>query len=275
MTNAQDRSPSLPYISGDGFRFYSDFIWDETGTFNPIDVKQKSIIFVKTDLLGDFFKNCHPHLKHPYVLITHNSDLPAPGNYEKYLQDVKLKHWFGQNPSLCKHAKFTAIPIGIANRYNQCSDPTVLNNLQRKFIHCEKKIFVYVNFAIGTNIKARKSAFDHFTRKSWVITRAPTSWEGYLSDIAQSEFVVSPPGNGLDCHRTWEALIMGSIPIVADTNLNPLFDELPVLIISDWKLCTVEFLEKSLSRIKSKPYNKEKNNISFWIKKIRDVLNNA
>jgi hypothetical protein len=26
-------------------------------------------------------------------------------------------------------------------------------------------------------------------------------------------FVISPPGHGLDCHRTWEALALGCIPI--------------------------------------------------------------
>ena len=75
-----DRSPSLPYVSGDGFRFYSDFVWDETGTFDPAIVEKPSVIFVKTDLLGDFFTRCHPYLQYPYVLVSHNSDLGAPGD---------------------------------------------------------------------------------------------------------------------------------------------------------------------------------------------------
>ena len=55
-------------------------------------------------------------------------------------------------------------------------------------------------------------------------------WQLY----AQYEFVVSPPGNGLDCHRTWEVLALGSIPIVMTSRFDALFAQLPVIIVSDW-----------------------------------------
>ena len=35
-----------------------------------------------------------------------------------------------------------------------------------------------------------------------------------LQQHAHFAFVASPSGNGLDCHRTWEALLLRSIPIV-------------------------------------------------------------
>ena len=39
---------------------------------------------------------------------------------------------------------------------------------------------------------------------------------------AHFAFVASPSGNGLDCHRTWEALLLRSIPIVkVQTNARP------------------------------------------------------
>ena len=33
---------------------------------------------------------------------------------------------------------------------------------------------------------------------------------------AKYQYVLSPPGHGLDCHRTWEAMLLGAIPIVVD-----------------------------------------------------------
>ena len=35
-------------------------------------------------------------------------------------------------------------------------------------------------------------------------------------------FIVSPHRNGLDCHRTWEALVLGCIPIVKTSPIDDL-----------------------------------------------------
>jgi hypothetical protein len=41
-----------------------------------------------------------------------------------------------------------------------------------------------------------------------------TNPDDYLNTLGKSAFVISPEGNGIDCHRHYEALIMGAIPIV-------------------------------------------------------------
>ena len=38
-------------------------------------------------------------------------------------------------------------------------------------------------------------------------------------------------GNGLDTHRTWEALLMGAMPVTVHTTLDRLFEGLPVIVI--------------------------------------------
>ena len=52
----------------------------------------------------------------------------------------------------------------------------------------------------------------------------------YLQEIADHTFVISPPGNGYDCHRTWEALYIGATPIVWRTFSN-IFVNVPVVVI--------------------------------------------
>jgi len=47
-------------------------------------------------------------------------------------------------------------------------------------------------------------------------------------------FVLSAVGHGLDCHRTWEALMLGSIVITRTSPLDPLFADLPIVIVDDW-----------------------------------------
>jgi hypothetical protein len=53
--------------------------------------------------------------------------------------------------------------------------------------------------------------------------------------LNDAKFVISPPGNGIDCHRTWEALIMGAIPIVMNTSILPVYDDQSVMIINNWQ----------------------------------------
>ena len=36
----------------------------------------------------------------------------------------------------------------------------------------------------------------------------------YRHQLEKSFFVISPPGNGIDCHRTWEAFYHKTIPVL-------------------------------------------------------------
>ena len=49
-------------------------------------------------------------------------------------------------------------------------------------------------------------------------------------------FEASPAGNGLDCFRTWEALALGTVPIVRTGPLDPLYRAhgFPVAIVESW-----------------------------------------
>ena len=69
--------------------------------------------------------------------------------------------------------------------------------------------------------------------------------EDYLRNISKSFFAVSPDGNGKDCHKTWEALYMKSIPIVKRWHGTERFKKLgiPMLMVDEWS----EFKDLSLS----------------------------
>jgi hypothetical protein len=51
---------------------------------------------------------------------------------------------------------------------------------------------------------------------------------------ADYAFAVSPRGAGLDCHRTWEALVLRTIPIVKHSTLLPVYGGFPVAVVRDW-----------------------------------------
>ena len=45
--------------------------------------------------------------------------------------------------------------------------------------------------------------------------------------MAKAKFALSPGGTGPDTYRTWEALLVGTIPIVKTSQLDNLYSDLP------------------------------------------------
>lgn len=266
ILQADDRRSGAPYISGDGFRACCDFAFDELNDqidFNQM--KESSTIFVNADILERFFKEIHPYIPYPYILITHNSDHPIPGPFASYLDDDKIIVWLGQNVSVSsQHPKLHAIPIGIANRRWPHGNIDTFKKMQSISSDFKKDILLYGNFT--RTHPDRDPVVNLFKNRPYCLFESYTKrHDQYLADLARSKFVLSPRGNGLDCHRTWESLLMGSIPIVQESSLDPLYEDLPVLIIKDWEEITEEMLRNKYKAISSKEYKTEKIYIKYWI----------
>jgi hypothetical protein len=60
----------------------------------------------------------------------------------------------------------------------------------------------------------------------------------------RSTYVLSPRGNGEDCHRFYEAIYLDTIPIVKKTNtaFDKLYNLFPCLIVNDWNEITEDLL---------------------------------
>ena len=264
---ARDTESSEPYISGDTFRAHCDFIFDETGqSLNPFKVKNGNTIFVKTDYLSAFFSKIHPRIKKNYILITHNSDRAVTEKFSQFLKDTKIIAWFAQNVENYSHPKLHPIPIGLANKYWSHGNINLINEMLQILPNFKKDILLYMNFLVATHINERSIVANMFKDEPYCVLESPKEYGAYLRDLASSKFVLSPRGNGLDCHRTWESLLMGAIPIVKTSSLDPLYEELPVLIVRDWNEINYEFLLKKYEEINSKNYNFKKVYFEYWLK---------
>jgi len=84
-------------------------------------------------------------------------------------------------------------------------------------------------------------------------------------------FVVSPEGAGLDCHRTWEAILLGCIPIVKKSIFTEIFDDLPVIQLESWSECNQKNIESLLNDIKDRPFNYSKMLLQYWGSLINDL----
>ena len=86
--------------------------------------------------------------------------------------------------------------------------------------------------------------------------------------------MISPHGNGLDCHRTWEALCLGCIPIVKKSGIcEDLFYKLPVLIVDNWKDVKVELLKRTIDKFRNTTFNYEKLTLKYWMDNIESYRN--
>ena len=226
-SNPNLRLSSYPYLSGDTFRSFCDFIIDKTyRLIDPDTIKDGDTIFVTncTKFLDFFFKHVHPKIKSTYILITHNGDLSDQQPYLKNLEDDKIIAWFGQNLTL-EHKKAFPIPIGLANRYWKYGNINIISKAI-KSVPSTKKILLHTGgLATHTNPEKRLPVVNMFQNKSFCYNPSGKPFQKYLFDLANSKFVLSPEGNGIDCHRTWEALLMGAFPIVKTSYLDVLYEE--------------------------------------------------
>jgi len=290
----KDRRPSLPYITGDAFREISDYILEYKQDYlniinnlniNKFKTKNAEIFFIKPEFLILFCLTILPEIKSKIILITHNTDLSSPGNYlELISNNSNIVHWFGVNSDLkLKNIKFTPIPLGLSNRYNNIyNTPEVIKQVQGyAFKNNNKKHFLGLNFVANTNLSERSQAYNYFCNKSFTKTFVNNNNHGikiypeYLKDMAETKFIVCPHGNGLDTHRVWEALLVGSIPIVKASSLDVLYQDLPVIIVKKWQDITKDFLDNKYEiiskNLKNKKYKLEKLYFNYWHDKIKKI----
>lgn len=77
---------------------------------------------------------------------------------------------------------------------------------------------------------------------------------------------LSPRGNGLDCHRTWEALYLGAVPVIESSVLDPLYADMPVIIVRRWEDVTERLLRSAYEDIRSgrRGHNRAKLTSTYW-----------
>ena len=237
-------------------------------------IPRGAIVHVKTDQLEDFQAAILPNIREPIVLVTGDSDMAPVRRHQHLLEHPRIGHWFAQNCDLdAEHPRLSPIPIGLDNPvYTKFEkrlgflvdtlagrahfDPRFVTNdtgNQRLF----NKAATVARAAIGTKplrvlctfhknhriapdisgLPDRVAAFAALRDKPYchfVERRIPqeTCWRMH----AQFAFEASPQGNGIDCFRTWEALALGTVPIVRSGPLDRLYRAhgLPVAIVEDW-----------------------------------------
>jgi hypothetical protein len=255
------------------------------------NIKNPSIYICSSAILH-FINTMLPLIDFSFILVSGDCDETIPqeiltsDDFNKLLSDQRLIHWFCQNMTIDNH-KITRMPIGL-DYHTLTSIPLwgpisscehqekMLLMIKNKSVpFWNRNIKCYANFHFTMNTKLgydRKDAFKKINKdlvyyEENKVTRLIT-WNKQ-KDYA---FVICPHGGGLDCHRNWEALCLGCIPIVKTSSLDNLYKDLPVLIVKDWEIITNELLNETISIFKTKfdtnEFKIEKLTLSYWLKLI-------
>lgn len=221
-------------------------------------VTPKPVVYVIGTALASFKESVLPFISKPFVLVTGSAIAPMPGasfnnesDFKSFIEDKRIRHWFAQNGD-ANHPKFTQLPVGLdyhtlylrvgpgeSFRWGGHATPQEQENQLKEIRSSAKawkdrkpRIFACFNVAPGRDeVKAgiRDAriidwADPHLTRQEF--------WQ----KASEYQFVLSPPGYGWDAHRTWEALVLGAIPIVGSNPLERLWESnrLPVYVMKDW-----------------------------------------
>ena len=211
---------------------------------NEIDaVHDRAVIYVKSSLIKGFFEIAFPRLSTSFVLVTAGEDWATPGPYCCHLNDQRIIRWFGQNCDLrARHPKFEAIPLGFADSHWAHGDQAAMMRVHRRMPPVlDKPLKALASFHLNLSHPDRYEVWQRLRGNPNVVfepRRIPPEllWIHHVNYA----FEICPRGAGLDCHRTWEALLLRTIPIVRTSTLDPLYEGLPVVIISDWEEITAE-----------------------------------
>lgn len=89
--------------------------------------------------------------------------------------------------------------------------------------------------------------------------------DNYYKKLPEYKFIISPEGNGIDCHRHYEALLAGCIPIVENNDLiKNKYGKCPILYTTDYSEITKEYLEQVYLEMIDNIYDFSKLFLSYW-----------
>jgi hypothetical protein len=249
-------------------------------------LKPPTSIYVCTDALPHFCMEVLPKINWKFNLVSGDSDTAVSpevqsDSFLSILSSPHLNSWFTQNKKMSFDRLFS-LPIGL-DFHTLWSDPLAFGSgpllpssqeSQLRAVFCNspplsnRTINMYCNWHFQLKRGDRFECFHKIDKNLCHFEEQPCN--RYQTWINQSHyaFVLSPEGGGMDCHRTWEALALGCIPIVKRNAFSDLFQNLPVLIVDDWGDIDLEMLINFHARHQNSHFHMQELTMRHWVDRI-------
>ena len=165
------------------------------------------------------------------LLIGHSDIATTSADVLRIRLSTRYRKIFATNlasaPSFAGRLGAEILPLGLSNPTTESELHIVCGNLaalaeahsaRSRALRADDLSYVYANFTVATAPAHRDElmrfvkTLRHVKVDSPNVTSAGRA--GYLREIRTAGLVICPRGNGLDTHRLYETLYLGSIPIV-------------------------------------------------------------
>jgi len=241
------------------FRLYRRY---NTLDFDKINKTNTPLIIIKPSMLKTFVDYYLPLLKTKAILIftdsMYFSSCNTVYNYRDFMSNPNIKHtfaenWWNKKGSPFDINKLTYLPIGPEGKIS-------LSGKEKDLVELSKSTEQSVNKPLKVLSNAhlsqyRRPASGHYNQRNEYhnVLKNNTLVDFWSKGKPNGEtwkehrkyaFEISPTGNGLDCHRFYEAILLNTIPIVKDGPLTPLYKQFGCVIVKDWNEITLENLQK-------------------------------
>jgi len=211
-----------------------------------------NLVHINSDLINDLIPerkddNIFEKLsqfKNPFTLVVHNNDSNFSDRELKYFEIFNCKKIYSKN-IITYDNRVIPLPIGIANSCWDWGNLDIWDKVLQEDI--DKDNFIYFNFEIdgGCRDVKRPDCYESISKQNipWQSNRDVYT---YVRNLKSYKFNISPQGNGIDCHRTWEALYLKTIPIVDRNVTTEHFSKwFPMVLVDDWKEFDIESIRNT------------------------------
>ena len=200
------------------------------------EVQSNDVVFVKTDFLkNNYFQSIIlPKIKNDFILISGISSYTVD-NYHTIIDNPHVKKWYCTNPPI-RHEKVVGLPIGFEEKERDGGNQQVLLSFYGNTFSKIDKILLPYHTA-STN-SSRKNSIEYLKTLPFVdVQQEKLNFKDYLELLSQYKYCICLEGAGYDTHRNYECLLVGTVPIMSNSNIRYIYDDwdLPSVFVDDWK----------------------------------------
>jgi len=180
-----------------------------------------------------------------------------------------------QNSTLDQQDGITASSIGMSYQFiNSLKENNKINDYQ---IGSHKNL---VLCCISEYTDSRRRSNNKINRKNILETLKIKNIKNenyqaleYFMKLPTYKFIISPEGNGIDCHRHYEAIMAGSIPIVEDNpTIRSKYGNAPILYTKDYSEINEEYLNDIYEKYLDTTFDFSQLFLKFWSPEEQDLI---
>mmetsp|Transcript_104840 Transcript_104840/g.291990 ORF Transcript_104840/g.291990 Transcript_104840/m.291990 type:complete len:431 (+) Transcript_104840:185-1477(+) len=238
------------------------------------------VLCVEKPYMNGFVAGLKQTMKVPFVLLVVNGgDAPLTLEHQDRIAELPhIRACFAMNLHLPRHNLFYPLPIGLPHHADGlCRGKLRAASNGEAAIHrvrtsakpwaCRDRRLLIAPMQANrlrsryTSVLSGKE-YGHLVR----IVSQRLCFEAFLALLSEHQSTLSPPGKGHDCYRTWQAISVGTVPLVTyDEHFDPrLYEGVGPRFIPKPDDLTPDCLEQLLSQITDPAGMQERLEVQYW-----------